>query len=142
MNEHEKKGRDIFKKLIDSKCYDFNFSNEEFSSWDVMFISGITSIAAEIKNRDIPSTIQYKDGNGFILEKTKYDGLKKLGLDRSIFFTIFTDQMVGWDITDMNPEWQQKLYSSDRFRRRKIMKTLTYLHLTGATYFYDRTGNT
>ena len=135
--EYEQAGRNEFKSWANSNpmIWNLQFSEGEYDKFDGVMYSGYSLASIEIKKRKHNhDTVWPGQPKGFILEKTKYDGLKAVDSDEQYFITIFDDAMAIWNITDMKPEWMTVSYSSNHTRSVKVNKEVCYLPIEMASH--------
>jgi hypothetical protein len=137
--EYERIGREQFKKFSETnnQILNLTFSEGEYDRYDGTMLSGYSLVSIEIKKRKHSyNTMWQGQPEGFILEKTKYDGLKSVDCDEQMFITIFDDGIVIWNLTHMKPEWITRKYASNHTRQMKMNKEVTYLTLEQASHIY------
>lgn len=145
----EEKGRQLFEQFFNkNKHFEIeciNFFKEKFNTVDVEYYSGFTNFTktyAEIKTRKYLSTKKWDDKpEGWILEKHKYDQLKKkIGntIDRMVYINIFLDGIAIWDLTYFidKYDWYIEVLSTDHYREEKKEKFVKFLKIEDATHFF------
>ncbi len=136
-SEYELKGRDVFSTLCSytPTIYDYEFTQGKYDACDVYFMSAFTSVAAELKLRNYSSNESWAD-KGFILEKEKFEGLMKLDANQKFYIMILIDEILLWDLTDMNPVWVEANYQKTNEKKLNVNKFVTYLKREQASHIW------
>jgi hypothetical protein len=116
----EQKGRSIFKKFLNL----FQITNYQFTKLNEVFDCKINNTIVEIKHRD-DKYINYDD---MLLEKNKYDSLKKLGKKILYVFTFNNNTLKIADITNINPNWtKDKFQKTNLWNKNKVEKEVGFI---------------
>lgn len=129
----DQEGREMFKHYCNQQswCKVIKESKDEFSPWDISYLSAGTMCIGEIKVREYNSD-SFAD---WYLEKKKYDSLqeiktkvdnKKQKQSKIHYINFFKDEAVKiWDVTTMNDE-HTVLMPATTMGNQKMVATQVY----------------
>ena len=133
-NQSEQIGRDKFTKWINNNCNvctKITYADNEYSSWDVAYLSGETRVIVEIKDRKVNHDEYYT----FLGENVKLKKLQKLKeedkVDKIIYFNSFSDDIIRtWDITEYTPfiTYKKALPKTTDGNNTKVLKDVYDLY--------------
>lgn len=120
-----------------------HFTQGQFNSTDIYYMSGYAETFSELKTRDYKHTQRWNGTpDGWIFEKHKWNELKAINATahtHSTYINIFQDAMVVWDLTHMKEEemgWFWKKTNKNHLCQEKIWKEVCFLPISKASHIY------